>query len=50
MRDRERVDLDGRVSGEELRGVEGEGTIIRIYYMKKSIFSQILKNKYFKIK
>jgi hypothetical protein len=43
MRDRERVDLDGRVSGEELRGVEGEGTIIRIYYMKKIYFQSNFK-------
>ena len=41
MRDRKGVDLDGRRGGEELGGVEGGETIIRIYYVrKKSIFNK----------
>ena len=38
MRDRKGVDLDGRDGGEELGGVEGEETVIRIYYVRKNIF------------
>ena len=29
----------GRGNGKVLGGTEGEGTIIRIYYMKKNLFS-----------
>jgi hypothetical protein len=32
---RDRKDCDGRISGKELRGVEKEEDVIRIYYMKK---------------
>jgi hypothetical protein len=32
------VGPDGRRSGEELGAIESRETIIRIYYMKKSIF------------
>jgi hypothetical protein len=38
LRDRNRVDPDGREGEEELRGVEGEKTIIRVYYMRKMYF------------
>jgi hypothetical protein len=35
------VDSAGRVGGEELGGVDGEKTIIMIYYMRKeSIFNK----------
>ena len=41
MRDRKGVDLEGRRGGEDLGRVEGEETIIRIYYMRKeSIFNK----------
>ena len=40
MRDRKEVDLVVIVLGEELGGVEGGETIVRIYYMRKSIFSR----------
>lgn len=42
MRERESVDPDGRVGGEELRGVAEGKKIIKIYYMRKKIY---LKNK-----
>jgi hypothetical protein len=41
MRDRKGVDLEGRRGGEDLGRVEGEESIIRIYYMRKeSIFNK----------
>lgn len=41
MRDRNEVVLDGRGSGEALERVEGEETVIRIYYMREtSIFNK----------
>lgn len=41
MRDRKRIDPDGRGVGKELGGVEGGRTIIRVYYVrrKKNPFS-----------
>jgi hypothetical protein len=38
MSDRKRVDKDGKGDGEELEGVEGGKTVIRIYCMK-NLFS-----------
>jgi hypothetical protein len=35
MRDRKGVVLGGRGGGKKLRGVEGGGTIIRIYCLRK---------------
>jgi hypothetical protein len=40
MRDKKGVDLDGRRGGEELGGVEGGETIIRIYYVEKNPYFQ----------
>jgi hypothetical protein len=41
MRHRKRVDPEGRRSGEELRGLQGGDTVIRIYCIKKEyIFSR----------
>lgn len=41
MRNRQEVDSDGREGWEELGGTKGEGTAIRIYYVrKKSIFNK----------
>jgi hypothetical protein len=34
-RNRKGVDLDGRGGGEELRGVKGRETAIRMYFMRK---------------
>ena len=40
------VDPDGKGGGEELGGVEGEETIIRICFVrKKSIFNKMKKNQ-----
>lgn len=33
------MDLGGWVSGEDLTGVYGKGTIIGIYFKKKNVFS-----------
>lgn len=38
-RDRTQVGLDGRGGGKEVGGVEGEENIIRIYCMRKYLFS-----------
>jgi hypothetical protein len=38
MRDRKRVDLDEKRCGEELGGVEGGKTILRIHYERKTIY------------
>jgi hypothetical protein len=38
-----RVDPDGRGSGEELGGVEGKESVIRIYYVRNKSFQS--KNK-----
>lgn len=38
-RDRMQVGLDGRGGGKEVGGVEGEENIIRIYCMRKCLFS-----------
>lgn len=35
MRDKKRVDPNGRGGVEDLRGVEGGKTMVTIYYMKK---------------
>jgi hypothetical protein len=40
LRHRKEVEGDGRADEEELRGVEGGNTIIRIYFIRKqSIFN-----------
>lgn len=40
MRNRFRVDADGKENLEELGGVQGRNIVIRIYYvMKKNLFS-----------
>lgn len=44
IRGREGVDPDGRGGGKELGGAEGGETIIRIYYVRKKIFSIKGKN------
>lgn len=36
MRDRKGVNLDNNVGGNELRGVKGEQTIVRICYFSKN--------------
>jgi hypothetical protein len=38
-RDRTGMDLDGRGGGKKLGGVEGKEARIRIYCMKKNLFS-----------
>lgn len=38
MRERKGVNMDNNVGGNELGGVEGEQTIIRIYYVSKKLF------------
>ena len=38
MRDRKGVDLEGKGGGEELGGINGGKTVIRIYYMRKTYF------------
>jgi hypothetical protein len=45
---RDKVDLEERRDGEEVREVEGGETIIRIFYIKKeSIFSKMkIKNNF----
>lgn len=41
LRDRKRVDVDGREGEEELEEVEGRKTLIWIYYMRKlTIFNK----------
>lgn len=40
MRDRKGLDTDGSGGEVKLGGEEGEKTIIRIYYMKVSIFNK----------
>lgn len=44
MRDGKRVDLEDRLSGKELRGVKGEETLIRLYFIRKIIYFQLIKN------
>lgn len=39
MRDRTEVDPDGRKNGEKLGRIEEEETVIRIYYVRKNLFS-----------
>ena len=39
MRYRKGVDPDGRRGGEDLGRIEGRETVIRIYYVRKSLFS-----------
>ena len=39
MRDRKGLDLDRGRGRKEVKGVEGEETIIRVDYMKKNLFS-----------
>lgn len=41
---RKGVNPKGKDSGKELGGVEGEEIIIRIYYMRKNLFSIKSKN------
>lgn len=31
--------MDGKGDGEELRGVKGEETVVKIHYMRKNLFS-----------
>lgn len=38
MRDRKKVNLNGRVGGEELGGGEGRETIIKIYHVYEIYF------------
>lgn len=38
-RDRKEVDSDGRGVKEELGGVKGEKAVIRVYCMKRNLFS-----------
>lgn len=38
MRDRKEMNMERRGVGEEPRRVEGEKTIIKIYYAKKKIY------------
>jgi hypothetical protein len=38
MRDRKGLDLDRGRGRKEVKGVEGEETIIRVDYMKKNLF------------
>lgn len=46
MRDKKSLDLDNNVSGNELGGVEGQQTIMKIYYVSKKInFSKHKKDK-----
>lgn len=45
MRDRKEMVPDGRGGGEELEGVAGRETIIRVCYVKKNLFS-IKGNKF----
>jgi hypothetical protein len=45
VRDGKKVDLDGKGDGKELRGKEGQGTIIRIYYVRKQIIFSKKKRK-----
>lgn len=40
MRDRKGVDLGGREGREELGVVQGGETVLRLYYMKESIFNK----------
>lgn len=44
MRDQTGVDMDARGDREELGGVGIRETVIRIYYMKKRVFSVKEKN------
>ena len=48
MKDRKGVDPDGRGGGEKLEGEEGGETTLRIYYVRKKIFS--IKGERFKNK
>ena len=36
---RKQLNLDGRGCGEKLGGIERRGTIIRVYYVRKILFS-----------
>lgn len=46
MRERKKLDLDGRVGGEKLGGIGGRKIVIRIYYArKKSIFNRRMKKE-----
>jgi hypothetical protein len=45
MRDRYGVDLDRRGAKNQLEGVEGRESLIRIYYMRKKIFFLIKGKK-----
>jgi hypothetical protein len=47
VRDRKGEDPDGRGDGEELGGLQGQETVIRMYYVriKKSIFNKRKKQK-----
>lgn len=46
MRDKKSLDLDNNVSGNELGGVEGQQTIMKIYYVsKKLILANTKKDK-----
>jgi hypothetical protein len=45
MRDRKKVNLNGRVGGEELGGGEGRETIIKIYHVRENIYSQRIIKK-----
>lgn len=49
MRNKETVNLDGRRSGEDLGGILGEETIIRIYCIKKSNFNKMKKINIIKV-
>jgi hypothetical protein len=40
MRDRNELDPDGRGGGKELERIQGEETVIRIYYMRTKIYFQ----------
>lgn len=40
MRERKGMDQNGRPSGEELEGVEGRETVVKTYYIKKSLFNK----------